>query len=93
VEFTTDGTSVNMATGWGERKPGVFSKQGRADAAAPEEWDSRILPAPTVRLAFVAIEDRESFGSRWKAWRERLGLADASAATVLADGAKWIWEE
>jgi hypothetical protein len=32
-------------------------------------------------------------GRRWKAWRKRLGLPDASAITVLADGAKWIWEE
>jgi len=45
------------------------------------------------RPPFAAIEKSEDFGRRWKAWRKRLGLPDASAITVLADGAKWIWEE
>jgi len=39
------------------------------------------------------IEKSEEFGRRWKAWRKRLGFPDASAITLLADGAKWIWEE
>jgi hypothetical protein len=30
---------------------------------------------------------------RWNAWRKRLGLVDTSGVSVLADGAKWIWEE
>lgn len=41
----------------------------------------------------AAIEDCQQFGARWGAWRKRLGLADTSAVTVLADGAKWIWEQ
>jgi hypothetical protein len=93
VEFTTDGTSVNTSEGWREMKVGIFSKRDRGQSATPEEWDSRSLPSPKVRIAFAAIEDSESFGSRWKAWRKRLGLPDTSAITVLADGAKWIWEE
>ena len=93
VEFTTDGTSVNTTTGWREMKIGIFSRRERADAATPQQWASRTLPPPKVRLAFAAIEKSESFGRRWKAWRERLGLADTAAITVLADGAKWIWEE
>gem|GEM_PF-6056595 len=28
-----------------------------------------------------------------KGTRRRLGLADTSAITMLADGAKWLWEE
>ena len=51
------------------------------------------MPKPQTRIAFSAIEDSDSFGSRWKAWRKRLGLADTSAITMLADGAKWLWEE
>lgn len=93
VEFTTDGTSVNTTMGWREMKVGIFSKRDRAEAAAPKDWASRTLPPPTTRIAFAAIEKSESFGRRWKAWRGRLGLTDASAITVLADGAKWIWEE
>jgi hypothetical protein len=93
VEFTTDGTCVNTTEGWREMKVGIFSKRDRGESATPEEWESRSLPAPKTRIAFAAIEDCESFGSRWKAWRKRLGLPDTSAVTVLADGAKWIWEQ
>jgi hypothetical protein len=93
VEFTTDGTSVNTIEGWREMKVGIFSKRERGESATPEEWDTRKLPAPQTRIAFAAIENSEQFGARWKAWRKRLGLLDASGVTVLADGAKWIWEE
>jgi hypothetical protein len=93
VEFTTDGTCVNTTEGWREMKVGIFSKRTRGASATPDKWDSRKLPAPKTRIAFAAIEDCESFGSRWKAWRKRLGLPDTSAVTVLADGAKWIWEQ
>jgi hypothetical protein len=93
VEFTTDGTCVNTTAGWREMKVGIFSKRERGESATPEEWDTRNLPAPKTRIAFAAIEASEEFGQRWKAWRKRLGLLDASGVTVLADGAKWIWEE
>lgn len=93
IEFTTDGTCVNTTEGWREMKVGMFSKRELGEPALPENWDSRVLPAPQVRIAFAAIEKSEDFGRRWKAWRKRLGLADTSAITVLADGAKWIWEE
>ncbi|MBX3440183.1 MAG: ISKra4 family transposase [Planctomycetaceae bacterium] len=93
VEFTTDGTCVNTTEGWREMKVGIFSKRDRGEPATPNEWDTRALPAPKTRIAFAAIEDCQQFGSRWKAWRKRLGLPDTSAVTVLADGAKWIWEQ
>lgn len=93
VEFTTDGTNVNTVDGWREMKVGIFSKRDRGEPARPDEWDERTLPAPKTRIAFAAIEESDQFGARWKAWRKRLGLADTSGVTVLADGAKWIWEE
>ena len=93
AEFTTDGTSVNTTDGWREMKLAIFSKRDRAEPATPAEWESRRLPRPKVRLAFAAIEASDRFGRRWGAWKKRLGLSDASAITVLADGAKWIWEE
>lgn len=64
---------------------GIFSKRERGANATPDEWDSRDLPKPQTRIAFAAIKDSDSFGSRWKAWRKRLGLADTSAITMLAD--------
>lgn len=93
VEFTTDGTSVNTQQGWREMKVGLFCKRDRGESATPAEWESRRLPPPKGRIAFAAIENSDPFGRRWTAWRKRLGLADTSALTVLADGAKWIWEE
>lgn len=93
IEFTTDGTCVNTTAGWREMKVGIFSKRDCGAPATPEAWKSRQLPAPKTCIAFAAIEDCEQFGRRWKAWRKRLGLPDTSAVTVLADGAKWIWEQ
>jgi len=93
VEFTTDGTSVNTTEGWREMKLGIFSKRQRGAPAAPEQWKTRTLPAPQVRVAFAAIEGSADFGARWGAWRGRLGLTDGSGITLLADGAKWIWEQ
>lgn len=93
IEFTTDGTCVNTTAGWREMKVGIFSKRDTGGSAFPEEWDSRTLPTPKFRVAFAPIEKSEHFGRRWKAWRQRLSLADTSAITVLADGAKWIWKE
>lgn len=93
IEFTTDGTCVNTTDGWREMKVGLFSKRDLGKPTLPDEWDSRCLPAPKVRIAFAAIEKSDDFGRRWKAWQKRLGLVDTSAITVLADGARWIWEE
>ena len=93
TEFTTDGTSVNTREGWREMKVGIFAKRKLGQAATPDEWATRTLPKPLTRIAYAAIETSESFGPRSKAWAKRLGLADISAITQLADGAKWIWEE
>ena len=93
IEFTADGTCVNTREGWREMKVGIFSKRERGESTTPDKWDSRNLPKPHTRIAFAAIEASDSFGNRWKAWRKRLGLADTSAITMLADGAKWLWEE
>ena len=93
IEFTADGTCVHTREGWREMNEGIFSRRERGEPATPDEWATRDLPKPHTRIAFAAIENSDSFGSRWKAWRKRLGLADTSAITMLADGAKWLWEE
>ena len=59
----------------------------------PDEWDTRTLPKPLARVCFAAIEKSDRFRSRWNAWRRRLGIAETGDVTLLADGAKWIWEE
>ena len=53
--------------GWREMKVGIFSKRERGASATPAEWDTRDLPKPHTRIAFAAIEDSDSFGTRWKA--------------------------
>lgn len=93
IEFTTDGTSVNTRAGWREMKLGIFSKRERGEAVEVDEWASRSLPDPQSRIAFAAVEKSEQFGKRWNAWCPRLGIRDTSTVTLLADGARWIWEE
>jgi hypothetical protein len=93
VEFSTDGTSVNTTEGWREMRVGIFSKRNRGEPAEAQQWDTRQLPTPHVRVAFAAIENSERFGSRWGQWASRLGIYETSELTVLADGARWIWEE
>ncbi len=93
TEFSTDGTSVNTTEGWREMRVGIFAKRHRGAPADAASWDSRELPTPHVRIAFAAIEKSDRFGARWGQWASRLGIYDTSVLTVLADGARWIWEE
>jgi hypothetical protein len=93
IEFTTDGTSVNTWEGWREMKIGIFAKRPRGPAATAEQWDQRQLPAATARVAFAAIENSQRFGARWGRWAQRLKIRDTSSISVLADGARWIWEQ
>jgi hypothetical protein len=93
VEFTTDGTSVNTWEGWREMRLGIFSKRPRGEAATAEQWAKRQLPPAKTRVAFAAIEDSERFGKRWGRWAQRLCVRDMSGVSVLADGARWIWDQ
>jgi hypothetical protein len=91
VEFLTDGVFVPTRSGWRELKLALFQKRRRGAAAGPDEWATRELPAPVVGVAYAALADSEAFTACWRPWAERLGVADFSEMTVLADGAEWIW--
>lgn len=93
VEFTTDGTSVNTWEGWREMRLGIFAKRRCGPPAAADQWAQRDLPPCEARVAFAAIEKSDRFGSRWGRWTQRLGIRDTARISVLADGARWIWEE
>jgi hypothetical protein len=93
VEFSTDGTSVNTCDGWREMRVGIFSKRQRGETATASTWDTRVLPTPHARVALAAIETSDRFGARWGQWAARLGIYQTADLTVLADGARWIWEE
>lgn len=92
-EFYTDGTCINTREGWREIRAGVFAKRKPGPAANLEEWRKRELPAPSSRIAFCGVQNCETFGGRWKPMAERLEYPDGLGLSVLADGAKWIWNQ
>lgn len=92
IEFQTDGVKVNTDTGWRDVKIGIFAKRPLGASATPAEWDTRVLPKPSVRQAFAAIEAIDTFAPRWRTWMTRLGISACASITVLGDGAEWIWD-
>jgi len=93
VEFSTDGLSVNTIDGWREIRQSVISKRQPALPAKPAQWDQRVLEPPTVRLAVCAIAHCDLIGAGWARLVELLGLPDGLEMSVIADGAKWIWDQ
>lgn len=92
VEFTTDAAKVNtLEEGWKDLKIGVFQKRPRAQPATPAQWESRVLPAPTARVAWAAIAPAKEFRQTWRGWSRRLGVGQAGELHALGDGAAWIW--
>lgn len=92
IEFFTDGTCVNTTDGWKEMRLGVFTKRPLGDAATPDEWGDRVLPKPTSRHVFAAIESADAFAARWPLVASRLGIRSQRRIDVVADGARWIWD-
>jgi hypothetical protein len=94
VEFQTDGTCVNTTGGWREVRLAIFAKRRRGEPVTDlDAWDDERLPAPEARVATAAIRSSEELGPTWRRAAGRLGLAQTTQLTVLADGAKWIWNE
>ena len=92
IEFYTDGTCVNTTDGWKEMRLGVFTKRPLGEAATPDQWGERRLPAPTARHVFAAIESADAFATRWPVVASRLGIRSRRRINVVADGARWIWD-
>jgi hypothetical protein len=93
VEFYTDGVTVNTTGGWRDLRLNVFDKRAAGAAASPEQWANRVLPSPTVRIAWASMQACEQQGRAWKRQSEKLGVIDDEHLSVLADGAKWIWDQ
>ena len=91
VEVPIDAGKVNTTGGWRDVKVAVFAKREAGEPAAPREWDDRELPPPTVRTVVAAIEGVDAFAGRLKSEAIRLGVTASPDATVLGDGASWIW--
>ena len=94
VEFQTDGTCVNTTGGWREMRLSIFAKRQRGrPARGPGDWEQRDLPAPGARVIQAAIRAGDQLGPGWRRQARRLGVTDASQLSVIADGARWIWNQ
>lgn len=94
VEFQTDGTSVNTIDGWREIRLSVFAKRQRGEPVTDlDAWPGERLPAPEVRVAAAGLKTSEALGPQWRRAAARLGIKQTASITVLADGAKWIWNQ
>jgi hypothetical protein len=91
VEFLADGVMAPTRGGWRELKLAVYLRRPAGEAAAPEQWATRELPAPTATAAYAALADCGAFAARWGPRAEALGIDPAGPLTVLGDGAEWIW--
>ena len=92
-EFYTDGVKVNTTGGWRELRLSVIARREAGLAIDPADWDERVLPEPTARLAVCAIAGCRTVGASWQRLSRRTNLAAAPDLSVLGDGAKWIWEQ
>jgi hypothetical protein len=94
VEFQTDGTCVNTTAGWREMRLSIFAKRERGrPAKGRRDWQQRDLPAPHARVIQAAIRTGDQLGPGWRRMAGRLGLNDTASVSVIADGAKWIWNQ
>jgi hypothetical protein len=93
VEFYSDGVTVNTTEGWRDLRLNVFGKRETGEPATPRNWADRVLPPPTVRIAWASMAACEEQGLSWKRQSEKLGVIDDEHLSVLADGARWIWDQ
>lgn len=92
-EFYTDGVTVNTTEGWRDLRLNVMDKREAGLAATPDQWKDRVLPEPSVRIAWASLAACEQQGRAWKRMGRKLGIIDDPTLSVLADGARWIWDQ
>ena len=92
-EFYTDGVTVNTTEGWRDLRLNVMNRREAGLAAKPAQWADRVLPAPSVRIAWASLAACQQQGRTWKRMGRRLGLVDDEHLSVLADGQRWIWDQ
>jgi hypothetical protein len=90
IEIQIDAAKVNTLDGWRDMKIVIYARREPGEPATPEQWGKRDLPEPGARVAFARVEEAEQFGERLSDWNERLRI-DTARASVLGDGAEWIW--
>jgi hypothetical protein len=93
AEFSTDGLKVNTVGGWREMRLTTLAKREPAGPCEPRDWAGRVLNDTTTRFSTCAIADANHVGAGWGRLSRRMGLASQPTLDVLADGAKWIWDQ
>jgi hypothetical protein len=91
VELQVDAGKVPTTGGWRDVKLAAFARRVPGAPAAVEDWADRPLPAPSFRAVVAAVEEAGDFTARVRREADRLGATTAAGATVLGDGAGWIW--
>lgn len=93
MEFSSDGVKINTTAGWAEMRLNVLCKRESAASAEPAQWNDRVLPEPTARVAWCAIADCRLVGASWEKMFKHVGGTPRTKLSVIADGAKWIWDQ
>jgi hypothetical protein len=93
VEFSSDGVKINTVDEWREMRLSLLAKRPPTTACLPERWNQRILNEPTTRMSLCAIAGADRVGASWKKLSRRMNLQAEPVVHVIADGAKWIWEQ
>jgi hypothetical protein len=93
AEFSTDGVKINTTGGWREMRLSMLAKRQPTTGCEPSQWDRRVLNEPTVRISTCRIADANHVGAGWGRLSRRTKLKDQPVVNVLADGAKWIWDQ
>jgi hypothetical protein len=93
IEFSTDGVKVNTTESWREMRLSTIARRESALPCEAQDWDKRVLNPPTARVSICAIADADHVGASWQRMSKQMRLATEEVVHVIADGAKWIWEQ
>src|SRR5258708_27500196 len=93
VEFSADGLKINTVDGWREIRQSVISKRKPGLSVPADQWDERTLEPPTTRMAVCGIAHCDRIGASWERLVKLLGLPKDIQMSIIADGAKWIWDQ
>lgn len=91
LELQVDAGKVPTTGGWRDVKVAVWARRELGEPTPIDAWAERDLPPPSCRTVVAAVEEACDFTGRVRDEADRLGVTTAPDATVLGDGAEWIW--
>jgi hypothetical protein len=93
IEFSSDGVKINTTDSWREMRLSTIARREPALPCDADKWDRRVLNQPTARVSICAIADAGKVGASWQRMSRQMRLSTEQVVHVIADGAKWIWEQ